>query len=160
MSWTPRHVFAQRSGDVYSSHVRRLKRFGQVRELIEYDLAEFRTWLRSRPCACDYCGCELTAATFSVDHAQPLYRNGRHQFANLRVCCLPCNRAKSSLPEAEWRTLLGSYLLQPTARPVEEKPVEPVAPVTPKVQDVELQVRWWVKNGEVKTEVVPRKEQP
>ncbi|MHB1422799.1 MAG: HNH endonuclease [Gemmataceae bacterium] len=64
-----------------------------------------RHLLASNP-LCAYCRAPLSFAA-SLDHRQPLARGGRHQLANLAVCCSRCNSLKGQLAESEFRELLG-----------------------------------------------------
>ena len=43
----------------------------------------------------------------SLDHRTPIARGGRHELANLAVCCERCNRLKGQLTEGEFRELLA-----------------------------------------------------
>jgi 5-methylcytosine-specific restriction endonuclease McrA len=76
--------------------------------------SQLRQLLEEHP-LCEYCRLPV-AWDVSLDHRQPINRGGRHQLANLAVCCSRCNAIKGQLAEAEFRqqlTLLAS--LHPTA---------------------------------------------
>jgi hypothetical protein len=54
---------------------------------------------------CLYCGRELEYDTFAVAYKTPLRRGGRHNFANLMVCCRICCALKGPLDAQEFREL-------------------------------------------------------
>ncbi len=74
-----------------------------------YTREELKAWIEhwiSDPCPfCPYCGCRLSEKNFSVDHSQPLTRNGGYALENLTVCCKPCNTAKGILTRDEFTQL-------------------------------------------------------
>ena len=51
---------------------------------------------------CCYCGNELPATEFTLDHVTPLCRGGRTVSTNLVVCCQKCNWLKLSRPLDEF----------------------------------------------------------
>jgi 5-methylcytosine-specific restriction endonuclease McrA len=59
--------------------------------------------------ACTYCQHPNDGSlVFSLDHAVPLARGGRHALDNLVPCCEPCNMAKGARSAEEFRAwLLG-----------------------------------------------------
>ena len=57
---------------------------------------------------CPYCRDSLTCGNFSLDHARPRSRGGRHCLNNLTVCCELCNQRKGQLTDDEFRTLLAT----------------------------------------------------
>lgn len=70
-------------------------------------------WLRDEG-KCAYCDCTVSRHTFTYDHVIPKSRGGKTNFANIVVCCLPCNQKKGHRTPNE----AGMKLIQ--------------APVTPK----------------------------
>lgn len=61
---------------------------------------DFRAIAGSQAGKCFYC-CAADIQEF--DHFIPLKRGGKHEAANLRGSCLPCNRSKSVKMPWEWR---------------------------------------------------------
>ncbi|WP_449353579.1 RNA-guided endonuclease IscB [Streptomyces shaanxiensis] len=58
---------------------------------------EARAYLRSRwNNACAYC--DATDVPLNIEHLTPRSRGGSNRISNLVLACVPCNRAKSSLP--------------------------------------------------------------
>jgi 5-methylcytosine-specific restriction endonuclease McrA len=66
---------------------------------LDYGLAELQQLLES-PC-CSYCSLPM-AWDVSIDHKIAISRGGRHQLANLAVCCSRCNQAKGLLTDEEF----------------------------------------------------------
>jgi hypothetical protein len=56
---------------------------------------------------CVYCGCVLTAETFSIDHKTPTCRRADYSLSNLAVACLSCQQRKGLLTAEEFRQLLA-----------------------------------------------------
>jgi 5-methylcytosine-specific restriction endonuclease McrA len=83
-------------------HVRRARPLFQA---VDYSLAELIAFVKAHR-TCAYCGCVLTAGSFSLDHASPISRKADFGLANLRVCCVVCQERKGPLTEAEYRQLL------------------------------------------------------
>jgi hypothetical protein len=56
---------------------------------------------------CQYCGCQLTNKTATVDHVISRSRGGKNTFENVVACCRPCNAKKGdkSLEEMGWTLL-------------------------------------------------------
>ena len=48
----------------------------------------------------------MTIKTISLDHSQPLSREGTNAFKNLCCMCLKCNRLKSDLNKGEFDRFL------------------------------------------------------
>lgn len=70
--------------------------------------AEVQGWIEMFfPGECAYCRVALVERTFSIDHAQPLSRNGNNTFENFRAVCSNCNAAKGSMTEAEFEALMA-----------------------------------------------------
>jgi len=69
--------------------------------------SDIRQWLVTVPKFCHYCQVPLTEKTLSVDHAQPVSRNGENAITNLRAACKACNTAKGSMTEQEYISLLA-----------------------------------------------------
>ena len=58
---------------------------------------------------CQYCNCELTRETCTIDHVLPRSRGGRHVWENVVSCCLKCNRKKGArTPQEAKMTLLST----------------------------------------------------
>ena len=97
--------FQWRSASLASSLRRRCKKLHKdVGMLSVKDILE---WIKAAPKECFYCGAELTMKTFSLDHAQPLSRDGFNNFANFRSCCKECNNVKGAMDEHEFLALQG-----------------------------------------------------
>jgi 5-methylcytosine-specific restriction endonuclease McrA len=45
---------------------------------------------------CQYCGCKVTTAEFTLDHVVPRSRGGKTTWANLVTACMRCNQRKGS----------------------------------------------------------------
>jgi 5-methylcytosine-specific restriction endonuclease McrA len=43
---------------------------------------------------CDDCGANV-GLSFEIDHRVPLFRGGKHEFANWQLLCKPCHAAKT-----------------------------------------------------------------
>jgi 5-methylcytosine-specific restriction endonuclease McrA len=76
------------------------------------------TALRANLCArfggaCAYCR-RVVGMRGTVDHWLPQALGGSNEFANLRWCCLACNRAKGAMTPQEWA------VAQPLLRPALE----------------------------------------
>lgn len=65
-------------------------------------ITDVEAWLQRQPPICCYCGSPITYKNLSIDHSQPLSRGGSFDLANLRVCCLKCNRSKGAMTEIEF----------------------------------------------------------
>ncbi len=50
---------------------------------------------------CQYCSKTLSFSKSTVDHVIPRSRGGRNTWANLVLCCAPCNTKKGNLTPAE-----------------------------------------------------------
>lgn len=71
-----------------------------------------KAWARKQQQVCHYCKKAVgttpkgtfggTSVPMTVDHAQPTSRGGKDIPENWRVCCLPCNKAKANMTEAEF----------------------------------------------------------
>lgn len=59
---------------------------------------------------CKYCGTVLRKNYFTLDHANPLSRGGKHTLTNLVMCCPDCNRLKHTRNTAEFVKFLKDYL--------------------------------------------------
>ncbi|WP_141205569.1 RNA-guided endonuclease IscB [Streptomyces griseorubiginosus] len=58
---------------------------------------EARSYLRSRwENACAYC--DATGVPLNIEHLTPRSRGGSNRITNLVLACVPCNRAKGSMP--------------------------------------------------------------
>jgi len=51
---------------------------------------------------CYYCNAEINENNISIDHKQPLSKEGSRDIANLVVTCWICNRAKNDMTEIEY----------------------------------------------------------
>jgi 5-methylcytosine-specific restriction endonuclease McrA len=76
---------------------------------LDYALTDLQRLIAEHP-LCAYCRAPVSFAV-QVDHRTPIARGGRHQLANLAVCCSRCNALKGQLTEVEFRELL-SFLAQ------------------------------------------------
>ena len=56
---------------------------------------------------CAYCGCKLSADSWSIDHILPKSRGGISNWNNSCLCCLPCNiKKRNRTPEEAGMKLL------------------------------------------------------
>jgi 5-methylcytosine-specific restriction endonuclease McrA len=95
-------VYRRRCGSMRRDHVRRARPLFQT---VDFTLAELIAFVQANR-TCAYCGCVLTASTFSLDHAFPISRKADFRLANLRVCCEICQERKGALNSEEYRELL------------------------------------------------------
>lgn len=56
---------------------------------------------------CTYCGGKCDPVVF--DHRIPLCRGGMNEMSNRAVCCVPCNRKKSTRTDVEFLRILAFY---------------------------------------------------
>lgn len=68
--------------------------------LAGYEVKEYLLEKWHRKCA--YCDAENVP--LNIDHVIPRSRGGSHRVSNLALACIPCNRAKGSLPVREFVT--------------------------------------------------------
>ena len=95
--------FQWRSASLASSLRRRCKKLN--RDDGKIPTKHVLEWIKAAHKVCFYCGAELTMKTFSVDHAQPLSREGANAFWNFRSCCKECNNVKGAMDEEEFLSL-------------------------------------------------------
>ena len=64
-----------------------------------YTLAEMRAVVAQALSAgtCPYCAGPLTVANFSVDHSNPISRDGDFSISDILVCDLRCDKIKGKL---------------------------------------------------------------
>jgi 5-methylcytosine-specific restriction endonuclease McrA len=99
MSRTKRRgSFASRTRNIYRHQTAR------AGEPLPYTLAELRAVVTEALAAgtCPYCGWALTETNFSVDHHNPISRDGDFSIANILVCHLRCNKIKGNLTSHEF----------------------------------------------------------
>lgn len=58
---------------------------------------------------CFFCTVKLTPINTTVDHAQPLSKNGKHHLSNFRLTCTDCNHLKHKRNEQEFPIFLREY---------------------------------------------------
>lgn len=63
---------------------------------------------------CAYC----SNTAVEIDHKLPLSRNGLHNFDNLQMLCLPCNRSKHDLTDEEYKNLRPHMAVEDVAQSV------------------------------------------
>ncbi len=66
-------------------------------------VAGARCSLRDGGWFCRYCGVELDADDWHLEHRTPLVRGGSNRLDNLGLSCARCNLSKGALTEAEFR---------------------------------------------------------
>ena len=106
-------TFLSRTANILAGQQRRAREHGG---LLDYGLEDLRRLAEDAlhlPCC--YCRCPLLAATFSVDHADPVSRGGGFALENLRVVCRRCNEAKGALDDLEFSDLLALLRTWPDA---------------------------------------------
>jgi predicted restriction endonuclease len=59
---------------------------------------------------CAYCGCEVTAKSFQVDHVHPKVSGGTDDMDNLLPSCRPCNNYKLFFTLEEFRRMVGDQI--------------------------------------------------
>jgi 5-methylcytosine-specific restriction endonuclease McrA len=72
---------------------------------LPYTLAEMRAVVAQALSAgtCPYCAGPLTVANFSIDHHNPISRDGDFSIGNIVVCDLRCNKIKGKLTDCEFQ---------------------------------------------------------
>jgi hypothetical protein len=98
-------VLLNRTQRIYAAHRRRAIRACVLLNYTEGDLRGFIHNALARYCYCPYCGREMEFDTFAVTYKYPPRRGGRHNFANLMVCCRICKALKGALDFPEFREL-------------------------------------------------------
>lgn len=63
---------------------------------------------------CQYCGCQLTAATATIEHILPESRGGPKSWKNCVAACSPCNRKKKNRTPDEAGMKLLSLPCEPS----------------------------------------------
>lgn len=97
----------RKAADIYFAQKRRARLAGVT---LTYTLEELRELIEKCVAAgyCVYCRGPLRGDNLSVDHEQPLIRNGGWELDNLTPCCRACNLAKGPLSRAEFCGLLDA----------------------------------------------------
>ena len=67
---------------------------------------------------CALCGVGITPNTAEVDHKIPRERGGSDCIDNLQWLCIPCNRAKWSLPQDEFVALCERIAIRKSGEPL------------------------------------------
>lgn len=79
-----------------------LKPIDEKKELDFYNVAENRLKVFERDgYKCRYCAKQLTRFTATLDHVQPVSRDGDNSYDNLMTSCLHCNSQRGSRPVME-----------------------------------------------------------
>jgi hypothetical protein len=80
---------------------------------LQYTLADLRAVVAQALAtgSCPYCAGPLTMANFSVDHPNPISRDGEFSIGNTLVCDLRCNKIKGNLNSREY-LCLSAFLAQ------------------------------------------------
>lgn len=55
---------------------------------------------------CEYCHIKLAGWQCQLDHRVPHKRGGKNEISNIAISCGPCNRAKSSMTDVEYKSYL------------------------------------------------------
>lgn len=75
------------------------RRAAHVAPVTAADIREMMERQRGR-CALPWCGTDLAATRYHVDHVVPIAKGGTHEPANVQLLCPRCNQTKSAkLPE-------------------------------------------------------------
>jgi len=69
---------------------------------------------------CHWCGGPTPLAVGTMDHLVCRSKGGANALFNLVWSCRPCNEARGSTPEGEWRRLHGGRTGRPEGRPDED----------------------------------------
>jgi 5-methylcytosine-specific restriction endonuclease McrA len=99
---TDPRAFARKNSNIFSSHRRRAREYGQT---LDYTCESLRVLVETSA-SCDYCGVALTTSNFTIDHMTPTSRCGPHAIRNLVVCCVRCNQTKGRLTHGEFHQLV------------------------------------------------------
>lgn len=89
----------------YFHHINEL-RVPQVRK----DIKNFL--LKKQEFSCFYCHRIVSARDATIDHKNPLSREGTHDIENLCVACMLCNSTKGSMTEEEFRKIGSSLIVE------------------------------------------------
>jgi 5-methylcytosine-specific restriction endonuclease McrA len=54
---------------------------------------------------CQYCGCEVTDQTATLDHVHPTSQGGKSTWDNLSTACKPCNYRKAASTKMKPKTM-------------------------------------------------------
>jgi hypothetical protein len=100
----PFALLLNRTQRIYEAHRRRAIR---ACVLLNYTHVDLRGVIQRALCTrmCAFCGRELEFDTFAVTYKNPPRRGGRHNLANLMVCCRICRALKGPLDAQEFREL-------------------------------------------------------
>jgi hypothetical protein len=95
--------FASRTRNIYRHQTER------AGSPLPYTLAEMRAVVAHALSVgtCPYCAGPLTVANFSIDHHNPISRDGDFSIGNIVVCDLRCNKIKGNLNDHEFLQFIG-----------------------------------------------------
>ena len=92
--------------------LRRYLRYRKPRVVFSRDAV-----LRRDAHRCQYCGCQLSRESLTIDHVMPRSRAGATSWVNVVAACSLCNRTKGDRTPAEAKM------------PLAKRPQEPMAPM-------------------------------
>lgn len=73
-------------------------------------------WARDRG-SCQYCGVKVPRHDFTYDHVTPRTQGGETAWANVVVCCIPCNQKKGGRRPEQAGMTLRSLPVRPKTLP-------------------------------------------
>lgn len=103
-------LFMLRTKDAYHNQKKRAAKYAIQ---LDFDLPTLRHMVNmAMGNPCPYCQEPITVKTFSIDHKEPVSRNGSFSVHNLLVCCDRCNDYKGNMNAREYvdlRDLLSKW---------------------------------------------------
>jgi hypothetical protein len=76
-----------------------IKEIDEKKEIDYYNIAENRLKIFERDAyKCHYCGKQLTRFTATLDHLQPISKEGDNSYENLITSCIHCNSRRGNRP--------------------------------------------------------------
>lgn len=87
-------------------HRHSLTKYQQARLDQAFAKADREAALRKQDGLCKYCLCRLSYRTVTRDHVKPRSAGGGDNRNNVVAACAPCNRAKGSIPFADFMRLI------------------------------------------------------
>lgn len=67
---------------------------------------ELSAWCEAQVKQCYWCGSKC-ADSYHIDHYEPLSKGGKHELANLRIACPPCNYRKHAKDPLDFAREVG-----------------------------------------------------
>ncbi len=69
----------------------------RVKQWIKTQWLHGREWIE-----CHYCGNRMTFCEITLDHVQPISKDGSSHISNLIPACACCNRKRGDMPYADF----------------------------------------------------------